>query len=71
MYLIVRGADEKITECLFKVFAEPWTVEVLVLTKLVPRLTHDRVNHIETRNLVLGSTLQEMKRKRAERLTNT
>ena len=57
MHLIVRGTDEKITECLFKVFAEPWTVEVLVLTELVPRLSHDGVNHIETRHLVLWSTL--------------
>ena len=62
-YLIVRGTDKQITECFFKVFAESWTVEVLVLTKLVPRLTHDGVNHVQTWHLVLWSTLQEMKKK--------
>ena len=62
MYLVVRGTDEKISECFFKIFAEPWTVEVLVLTELVPRLSHNGVNHIETRHLVLWSTLQETKK---------
>ena len=63
MYLIIRGTDEKVTERLFKVFAESWTVEVLVMTKLVPRLAHNGINHIETWHLVLWSTLHEKKQK--------
>ena len=46
-------------KCFLKVFAKSWTVDVFLLSKLVAGLANNRVDDVETRDLVLGSTLSD------------
>lgn len=57
-YLIIRRAEEEIEKCLLKAFAEAWSKVVFIFTKLMSRLTYNRVNHIETWDLIFWGTLK-------------
>lgn len=57
-YLVIRGTSVEVLESGDDVLAETWSEHVLLLAKLVPRLTHNRVNHIQTGDLVLRLALR-------------
>lgn len=56
-YLIIRGASVEVLESADDVLAEAWSEHVLLLAELVPRLTHDRVDDVQTGDLVLRLAL--------------
>jgi hypothetical protein len=56
-YFVLAGAHEQIDERLPHVFGKSGGEHVLVCTKLMSRLTHYRINDIESGHFILWLTL--------------
>lgn len=55
--LIFRRTSEEVCECLLHVLRKSRRKHILILTELVPRLSHNRVYHVKTRYLILWLAL--------------
>lgn len=62
-YLIIRRASVEVLEGGDDVLAEAWREHVLLLAKLVPRLTHNRIDDVQTGDLVLRLALWKIIKK--------
>ena len=56
-HLVFIWTLEYVQKRLFNVFRESWPKAVLVRTKLVTRLAHNRVNNVQSGHFVLGVAL--------------
>lgn len=57
-YFILRRTFEQVHERLLYILSEPGCEHILVRSELMPRLPHDRVDHVQPGHLVLGLALQ-------------
>lgn len=57
--LVTRSAHKYIFKCLLKILAKSWAEDIFLCSKLMSGLSHYRVHDIQSRKLVLRTTLQE------------
>lgn len=58
-YPVFHWAKAEILKGFCDVFGESWAKHILVCSKLMSGLPDNGIHHVQTRNLVLGLTLEE------------